>query len=315
MSGRLRVAFFGTPDYAVPTLAALAREHEVVVVVARPDRPAGRGREVGVPPTIVWARNHGIPTEQPERPKGDDAFAHRLASADLDVAVTVAYGAILPQPLLDIPRHGFLNAHASLLPAYRGAAPIQRALIDGVEETGITIMQTERGLDTGPIRWVEHTRFLPQETSTDAFVRLSHLSAEAMRQALRRLAAGTLDSVPQDGDAATYAPMLVKEDGRIRWADDATAIERRYRGVHAWPGSFTSWRGSSVKVDGVASVEGNDSQAEAPGTVVAIDGDAIVVACGRGRIRIGTVTPPGKRTMMASAWSHGHGPKVGDVVA
>lgn len=315
MSGPFRLAFFGSPAYAVPSLERLADEHELVLVVAQPDAPAGRGMGMRAPPVAERAREWGVPLAQPARVRRDDAFLARFAEIAPDVAVTVAYGQILPEALLDVPRHGFLNAHASLLPAWRGAAPIQWALMHGDEETGVTIMQTDPGLDTGPVRHVLRTPIEEHETAPELFARLAELSAEALSQALDRLARGELPSLPQDDRRSSLAPLLRKEDGDVRWADDAADVRNRWRGVAAWPGSRFRHDDRWLRADRIDLVAAAGDAGAAPGTVLAIDRDGVEVACGSGTVRLARVTPPGRRAMPAADWARGARLKVGDRLA
>ena len=298
-AGQLRVALFGSPAFALPTLEALRAHHRLLLVVAQPDKRAGRGMKPSSPATIGRARELGVASAQPRR-LGDPDFVASLGQLELDVAVTAAYGKILPQTLLDLPRHGFLNVHASLLPRYRGAAPIQWALINGETETGVTIMQTEAGLDTGPIR---HQHTTPIDGADDAltlFERLALQGAEALLEALALLAEGRLPSRPQDDAAASLAPMLVRDDGRLRWGDPAQAILNRYRGVLAWPGSWFEHRGRPVKVHGL-----DRTAASGPaGTVLELD-DGVTVAAAEGAVRLTEVQPSGKGRMSARAWANG----------
>lgn len=307
MRSRLRVALFSSPAFGLPLLARLADEHELVLVVTQPDRRAGRGMKLRAPAVAARARETGLPLAQPARlGKDEDApFAQRLQEADLDVAVTAAYGKILPAALLTIPRHGFLNAHASLLPAYRGAAPIQWALIHGERETGISVMQTEAGLDTGPVRHVVRTDIGPRETAPMLFERCAQLAADAVSEALALLAADRLPCVPQDHAAATAAPLLTREDGRIRWHESARAGYDRWRGVLAWPGSWFPHAGGAVRVDELTVLPRDPSQppATAPGTILAATPAGVDVACGdHDALRLLRVTPAGRRTMPAYDW-------------
>jgi len=309
---RLRVALFGTPAFALPTLEALVARHDVALVVAQPDRPVGRGRALASPPVAERARALGLPLAQPERLRRDAAFAALLASLELDVAVTAAYGQILPASLLEIPRAGFLNVHASLLPRWRGAAPVQHALIAGDEVTGVCIMQTEAGLDTGPVRLVRERPIAPRDDAVTLQGALARLGAEALAEALERLAAGTLPSVPQDDALATLAPRLTKDDGRIRWADPARRVHDRHRGVAGWPGSWCRVgpgdTAANLKVHGLEMapvVSGAAAPAGAPGTVLAVDADGLMVACGEGAVRLTEVQPAGKPRMGARAWANG----------
>lgn len=245
-------------------------------------------------------------TEQPGRLKGNEAIVATLAELELDVAVTAAYGKILPPTLLEVPRHGFLNVHASLLPKYRGAAPIQWALIRGEARTGITIMQTEAGLDTGAIRHQVAIPIGPDETAPELFERLAALGAEALVSALERLARGALPSTPQREADATLAPLLRAEDGRVRFADPAESVYARYRGVAAWPGSHFVHAGERVKVLAMRRAAHAEAPGEAPpGTVLAVGAEGLVVACGAGTVALERLIAPGKRPMPASDWAHG----------
>jgi len=316
---RLRVALFGTPAFALPTLEALRARHHVALVVAQPDRPVGRGHLLASPPVAARARDLGLPLAQPERLRRDAAFAERLAGLDLDVAVTAAYGQILPTSLLEIPREGFLNVHASLLPRWRGAAPVQHALIAGDAVTGVSIMQTEAGLDSGPVHLVRELPIAPDDDARTLLDALARLGAEALVDALERLAAGALPSTPQDDALATLAPRLTKDDGRIRWTDPARRVLDRHRGVAGWPGSWCRVGvddGAAVlKVHGLelardeagARAPGGAPVASgtAPGTVLAVDADGLLVACGEGAVRLTEVQPPGKPRMGARAWANG----------
>ena len=306
----MRVAFFGSPAYAVPALEALDAAHDVVLVVAQPDAPAGRGLHLRVPPVAERARALGRPLAQPRSLKRDAAFADTLRDARPDVAITIAYGKILPASLLDVPPHGFLNAHASHLPAYRGAAPIQWALIHGETETAVTVMQTDPGLDTGPIRLVRPVEVRDDDTYPTLAERLAHASADALLEALDQLAAGTLPSTPQDDDAATYAPLLTKGDGALDWTASARAVWNRFRGVIAWPGTRTAFAGRPLKVDALRPADPGDRPSDAPqdvapGTVLGVDAAGVVVACGEGAVRLERVTPAGKRPMPAADWARG----------
>lgn len=305
-SSRLRVALFGSPDFAVAVLQALADRHDVVLAVAQPDKPAGRGLEFRPPAVASAARTLGIPLAQPKRLRGDEAFQRRLADADLDVAVTAAYGKILPGDLLDVPKHGFLNVHASLLPKYRGAAPVQWALIEGETRTGATIMQTDEGLDTGPIRHQKALDIGPHETAAELFPRLAALGVEALLEALDLLAARELPSRPQDDDLATSAPLLDREDGRIDWTRSAVASYDRYRGVFVWPGTWFDLGDATVKVREMRPAD-RDAAGTTPGEVLAVDANGVSVAAGSGALRLITVQPASKRPMPAREWANGYG--------
>ena len=301
----LRVVFFGSPHFALPSLEALLQRHEVVMVVAQPDKPAGRGMRVKAPPVAQRARELGRELWQPTKLRGDQTFLTRLAELAPDVGVTAAYGRILPPKLLDIPRHGVLNVHASLLPKYRGAAPIQWALISGEEETGVSIMQTEEGLDTGPVRLQRRTRVAPDEDAASLSARLSRLGAEALTEALDLLAEGTLPLTPQDDAQATLAPLLKAEDGHVRWADSARAVHDRFRGVSMWPGTSFESGGERVKVTAVAPLPNRRTDGSEPGTVLEVGPEGLVVAAGSGAVLLEAVKPAGGREMAARDWANG----------
>ncbi|MFN2321537.1 MAG: methionyl-tRNA formyltransferase [Trueperaceae bacterium] len=298
---RLRVALFGTPEFALPTLEALHAHHDVRLVVAQPDRPVGRGLRVEAPPVARRAVELGLALAQPEKLRRDVAFLETLAALDLDVAVTAAYGQILPKALLAAPREGFLNVHASLLPRWRGAAPVQHALIAGDATTGVSIMQTEAGLDTGPVRYGRERQIAPDEDAPALLEALADLGAEALLEALALLALGRLPSTPQDDAAATLAPRLTREDGRIRWAEPARRVRDRHRGVAGWPGSWCAWADAVLKVHVLTEVEGGG----AAGTVLDVDAEGVVVACGDGAVRLTEVQAAGKPRMGARAWANG----------
>jgi methionyl-tRNA formyltransferase len=314
---RLRVAAFGSPAFAIPSFARLEREHELLLVVAQPDKPAGRGLRSHSPAAAAWARARGMPLAQPASLRRDAAFLERLRSLQLDVAVTAAYGKLLPAALLEVPRHGFLNVHASLLPRYRGAAPVQWALIEGERETGVSIMQTEAGLDTGPVRHALRTPIACDETAGELGERLAELGAEALSQALALLGRGALPSQPQDHAAATHAPRLTRADGRIRWASDAAAIVRRHRGVTPWPGSWFERAGPAgpeiVKVTALRPApQAAQRPRRPPGTVIAIDAAGVLVATGAGEVLLEELQSPGRPGRAAADWSRGARLTVGD---
>lgn len=316
----LRVAFFGSPAFALPTLDALVQRHDVVLVVSQPDKPAGRGLSLRVPPVAARAKELGLTLVQP-RAVRSETFLQRLRDADLDVGITAAYGRILSPALLAIPRHGVLNVHASLLPKYRGAAPIQWALINDEPESGITVMQTEEGLDTGPIRLQSRTPIEPGEDAVALMDRLAQLGAVTLIQSLDLLAEGTLPATAQDEAAATLAPLLTSADGYVRWSDSAAAIAARHRGVAAWPGTSFGYGDVRVKVLELVPVEAPRSggssatrSLEVPGRVLEVGQDGLVVAAGDGAVLIERVKPAGSRAMSAHEWSLGRGAREGEIL-
>ena len=316
MNQPLRVALFGSPSFALPVLNMLHRDYDLVLVVVQPDKPAGRGNKLTSPPVAQWvkdsgAKNLGVRLEQPAKLRKNEDFFELVKALDLDVAITAAYGKILPQALLDIPKHGFLNVHASLLPKYRGAAPIQWALINGEEETGVSIMQTEAGLDTGPVRHVKRLELAPRDTALTLFEDLSTLGAEALCEALVRLARGDLPCVSQNDTQATFAPLLTKEDGEIRWDSSAREVYNRFRGVMVWPGTWTTHGGKMLKVHELVAQQGAEQGRGEAGEVLSVDASGILVGTGEGAVLLQTVQPAGKARMSAYDFANGYGVKAG----
>ncbi len=298
----MRLALFGSPSFAIPTLHALLEKHEVALVVTQPDKPAGRGNKLTSPPLAEEAKQLRIRLEQPSKLKNNEPFHNLVRELNLEVAITAAYGKILPQLLLDIPRHGFLNVHGSLLPKYRGAAPIQWALINGESETGISIMQTEAGLDTGPVRLVRKLAIEESDNAITLFEKLSKLGAEALTEALGLLERGELPSLPQDDSKATHAAQLEKDDGRIRWQETAKQISDRFRGVIAYPGSWTMYKGAVLKVHDLI-VQNAKGQA---GEILAVSKEGVLVGTGEGSLLLKTVQPASKPRMSAHDWANGY---------
>jgi methionyl-tRNA formyltransferase len=287
----LRILFLGTPQFAVPTLEALARSHEIVLVVAQPDKPAGRGMHLQAPAVAVKAKELGLPLAQPLKAR-DPEFLAQVAALNADAGVVIAYGKILVRTLLDLPRHGFLNVHASILPNYRGAAPIQRAIERGERETGVTIMRVDEELDHGATFAIERTEIGADERTPSLSARLSTLGADALLPVLDRLANGTTIETPQQHELATYAPKIEKEEGHVRWSDSARTIYDKFRAFDPWPGVFTD----TLKLVELARADGSGS----PGTVLSVDDAGIVVACGEGALRVVTLQRAGKPKMRAT---------------
>jgi methionyl-tRNA formyltransferase len=298
MTHRLRIVFAGTPDFAVPPLEALhAAGHDLVAVYTQPDRPAGRGQALTASPVKRRALEFGLTVEQPATLKSPDAVA-RLRGFDADLMVVVAYGLILPQAVLDVPRFGCWNIHASLLPRWRGAAPIQRAILAGDAVTGITIMQMEAGLDTGPMLLVRETPIGPRELGGELHDRLSRLGAEAIVAAIGEWQAGRIKPVTQPSEGATYAAKLSKAEARIDWSQSALAIDAQVRAFNPWPVAETIWDGKQLRV---WQCEPEPlAVGAAPGTVLESSGGRIVVATGEGALRLLQLQLAGRRAMSAA---------------
>ena len=313
----MRVLFYGTPDFAVPSLMALVGEgFDVTGVVTRPDRPTGRHRSTATPsPVKLAALAEEIPVFEPAQPNDDD-FIVRAREIAPDVAVVVAYGHILKPALLAVPRLGSFNVHASLLPKLRGAAPIERAILDGLTETGVSIMQMDAGLDTGPVLHVASTPIPDDETGGELRVRLAEIGALALVEALTLLDEAGITPAPQDHAQATYAPKLTREEERITWALDADLVARKIRAFDPKPGAWTQIRGNAVKLFGARRAMGNGQwgMGNPAGTVLAV-GDAITIACGEGALEILDAQPAGRARMTAKAFVNGRGVAVGDVLA
>ena len=301
----MRVVFLGTPDFAVPALDAVAREHEVVLVIAQPDKPAGRGMKMHAPAVAVRARELGLPVLQPQRIRNEDVLAE-IGSHRPDVGVVIAYGKILPAALLEIPRHGFLNVHASVLPQWRGAAPIQRSIEAGDRVTGVTIMRVDEQLDHGPMFAIERTEIDPNERTPALAARLSALGADALLQVLRELERGTAVETPQDHERATLAPKIEKSEGEVTFEESAKTIYDRFRAFDPWPGIFVQSDGETIKLTDIRRVEGVGE----PRTILSIDGD-VVIAARDGAIRILEMQRPGKPRSPAGPIARGHGWSVG----
>ena len=307
MAEPARIAFFGTPAFAVPTLRACQEVGTVVAVVTQPDRPRGRGQHVTAAPVKEDATRSGLPILQPPKLKGTD-FAERLRELHLDVAVVAAYGRILPVDVLEAPRLGCVNVHASLLPRWRGAAPIQWAIASGDDETGVCLMQMEAGLDTGPVLALRRTPILPGDTSETLQHRLSELGGTLVRDELPRFLAGALVPRPQPAAGVTLARMVEKEDGRLDWSRPAVELERRMRAFTPWPGAWTRLGSTLLKVWRAEVVPGS----AAPGTVLAA-GRTLDVATGAAALRLVEVQPEGKRRMTAADFLTGHRLREGDL--
>ncbi|MBZ9664165.1 methionyl-tRNA formyltransferase [Pseudomonas sp. LMG 31766] len=293
MPDSLRIVFAGTPEFAAEHLKALlASPHEIVAVYTQPDRPAGRGQKLMPSPVKQLALEHGIAVYQPVSLRNEEAQAE-LAALKPDLMVVVAYGLILPQAVLDIPRLGCINSHASLLPRWRGAAPIQRAVQAGDAESGVTVMQMEAGLDTGPMLLKVSTPISASDTGGSLHDRLAQLGPQAVLQAIAGLAAGTLIGAVQDDALANYAHKLNKDEARLDFSRPAVELERLVRAFHPWPICHTMLNGDALKVHAAEIGEGKGS----PGTILAADKNGLTVACGDGALRLTRLQLPGGKPL------------------
>jgi methionyl-tRNA formyltransferase len=309
----LRIVFFGTPGFAVPSLEALlaAAPHAVVGVVTQPDRPRGRGQKKSDAPVKARAVEAGLPILQPDRMK-DPAFLDALAAWNADLGVVAAYGRILTEAILAIPRLGLINVHASLLPRYRGAAPVHRAVIAGEDTTGVTIMRVVKALDAGAMILKEARPIGDDETSEDVERDLARIGARLLIAAVDQIAGGTARERPQDESLATYAHRLTKEDGAIDWTAGARHIHNLIRGLHPWPHAFSFAHGKRVILRRSAVDMPTVDAPRAPGEIVDADGDRLIVATGAGALRILEMQAEGKRPMSARDFLAGHRLTPGD---
>jgi methionyl-tRNA formyltransferase len=295
---RLRIAFAGTPQFALPALRALlGSRHELVGVLTQPDRPAGRGQHLRASPVKLLAAEYGLPVAQPQNLKTPESRAE-LARWAPDVLVVVAYGLILPPPILALPRLGCINIHGSLLPRWRGAAPIQRAILAGDAETGVSIMQLEAGLDTGPVLLERRRPIGMHETAGDLHDALAELGAAALIEALDGLAAGTLEARAQPSAGVTYAAKIDKAEARLDWGASAIQLDRKVRAFNPWPVAETLLAGEHLRVLRARIAEPASTDA-APGTLLGIAEDGLRVACGEGVLAVGELQRAGKRPVSA----------------
>jgi methionyl-tRNA formyltransferase len=298
-----RIVFMGTPEFAVPSLEALLQHHKVVGVVTQPDRPAGRGGELRPPPIKALALAHGIACVQPIKLREVKDW---LQAQDADLFVVAAFGQILPQSVLDIPRCGCLNVHGSLLPRWRGAAPIHAAIRAGDSETGITIMKMDAGLDTGPMLTKAAIPIAPDDTSASLHDRMAKLGADLLIETIPRYLSGEITPQPQDDQLATYAPQIAKEDGQIDWNQPAVQIERTIRAFDPWPGTFTHWEGKLLKIHRGRVRAGQQT----PGSVVLVEG-SLCVGTAEGLLQLEEVQLEGKKRVSAADFVRGYPQIVG----
>lgn len=299
---RMRVIFAGTPAVAVPALAAVAASrHELVAVVTRPDAPAGRGRGLSRSPVGEWADEHGVEVLTPARPR-EPEFLDRLRALAPDCVPVVAYGALVPPAALEIPRHGWINLHFSLLPAWRGAAPVQHAVLHGDEVTGASVFQLEEGLDTGPVYGTLTDEIRAADTSGDLLGRLADSGAGLLVAVLDAIADGTARAEPQPADGVSLAPKLTVDDARVRWGDPAFAVDRRLRACTPAPGGWTTFRGERVKLGPV--VPEPDGPELKPGELL-VEKSRVLAGTATVPVRLGEVRAAGKRAMGATDWARG----------
>lgn len=308
----MRLVFCGTPRFAVPTLKALLRAgHDIQLVVTQPDRPSGRGMSLVAPPVKQAVLETGLPIVQPEKIKHNQEFRVQLEAIQPEAIIVVAYGRIIPKWMLDLPPHGNLNLHASLLPKYRGAAPIQWAVANGEPVTGATTMRIDEGLDTGDMLLQRELPIAPDQTAEDIFPLLAEMGAPLMVETLEGLCAGTITPKKQDDSLATLAPILKREDGLVDFSRPAMEIYNRWRGFQPWPGAYTQFRGKKLVLHRMMPMElrGDEST---PG-LVRVDRNRLFIDCGAdSRLEIYEVQPEGKKHMAAADFLHGYQLKSGD---
>ena len=309
MKNNYRIVFMGTPDFCLPALSAMV-EHGYTPIAAytQPDKINGRGKKINYSPVKTFAMSHDIPIHQPLSFK-DPSEVETLKALKPDLLVVIAYGRILPKAVLDIPTYGAINVHASLLPKYRGAAPIQRVIIDGEKKTGVTIMQLDQGMDTGNIVETVQMDIPLHMTAGELFEALGEMGAKALISVLEDLPEKLARSTPQDHEKATYAEKVTKEMGRIDWTKDAKTLDALIRGMYPNPGTYTFFRGKRVKIHR-AEVSDGESK-EAPGTIISAKG-SLTIACGRGALTISSLQPENHKRMAAGDFVNGYQVKVND---
>ena len=298
----MRLVFMGTPDYAVPSLRRLCEVHDIIMVYTQPDRPKGRGYQLSASPVKQEALALGIPVRQPKslRSSEEQEFLKVLAP---DAIVVIAYGLILPQAVLDIPRFGCINAHGSILPKYRGPSPMQEAILQGDDETGVTTQQMDAGIDTGDILLIGRTP-LAEKTIDVLHDELAEMSAELLLITLEGIAQGVVQPIPQDDAQASYTRKIQKADGLIHWDASAEHILRQWRAYRIWPGITTQWDGLTIKLTNLEQL--NETSSQSPGTVIQVCDAGINVATGEGVVRITELQPPGKRAMSVADYLRGN---------
>ncbi len=308
----MKIIFMGTPDFSVGTLEALvAAGHEVVLAVTQPDKPKGRGKEMQFTPVKECAMKHQIPVYQPRRIREAECV-EELRKYNADIMVVVAFGQILPKEILEMTPYGCVNVHASLLPKYRGAAPIQWAILDGEDVTGVTTMQMNEGLDTGDMLLKTEIPIEEKETGGSLHDKLSFAGATLCVETLKCLEEGSITPIPQGDSPTSYAKMLDKQLGNIDWSQDAVQIERLIRGLNPWPSAYTNWNGKVMKLWDAKVVE--ESTSFAPGTIAKVEKDAFYVQTGKGVLQISELQIPGKKRMDAGSFMRGYQVQEGEVL-
>ena len=310
----MKIVFMGTPDFAVGALeAVVAAGHTVTAVVTQPDKAKGRSGQAQFPPVKECAVKHGIPVFQPVKIKAPEAVKE-LKKFEADIFVVAAFGQILSKEILDMPKFGCVNIHASLLPKYRGAAPINWCIINGEKETGVTIQQMNEGIDTGDILAAKSMAIAPDETAESLFDKLSRLGAELIVETLPKLERGEITPVPQDETLASHTKMMSKSLGRIEWNNDAVSIERLVRGLNSWPSAYTFWNKKSLKLWRCEVIDAESENAALAGKVTAVSKDSFDVACAKGALRVWELQLEGKKRMDAKTFLMGNQVKVGDLL-
>lgn len=302
----IRIVYMGTPDFAVEPLEAIIKAgYEVAAVVTQPDKQKGRGKEVKMTPVKECALRHGIPVFQPVKIKEPEAVAE-LEKYQADLFVVAAFGQLLSEEILNMPEYGCINIHASLLPAYRGAAPIQWAVLNGEKESGVTIMQMDKGLDTGDMLLKRSVELSPKETGDSLHDKLMHLGAELIVEALSKLEKGELVPEKQKDELSSYAKKLTKAMGQIDWSKDAVSLERWIRGLNSWPSAYTFFGGKTLKIWEARVAEENGAQKAEPGQVVSVSREGFTVACGQGALQILSLQLEGKKRVLTREFLLGY---------
>jgi len=312
-AGKVKIVFMGTPEFALPSLnALLERGYSIPLVITQPDKPAGRGKRLKSPPVKEFAVKHGLEVIQPKTLK-DESLIKRIKDVSPDFIVVVAYGKIIPKEILSIPKFCVLNVHASLLPKYRGASPIQSALLNGEKETGVTIMKVNEKLDSGEIFAQKRVPIRESDNAKTLHDKLSVIGAELLVKVISEIVSGKAKPTPQDESKATYCRQISKEEGRIDWSLKAETIFNMVRAFYPWPSAYTSFRGKQLKILEVRVVECDEK--DKPGTIIKVDRQSFTVKAGDGCLEVLKVKPEGKREMSAGEFINGYRVSVGEVFA